>query len=172
MIRQYFTRLREQRQENAPALPRGGVQCARSDLLLHAEFGQRVVRGLHRLLVFAGVVKLLRLVQLGHRALHLRIIGLHLGRGVATLLDELRAPARQRRTTHERHAQGHRYYRRYLLHCRCHLAFAPRIGWEHTRAFAWSQWDKRSSVGAGSPPVPGPSSSSGSAITADTWKYS
>src|SRR5437773_7008737 len=137
MISSIFTRSGRPRQETEGKGPqRRGARRPPSlpstDLLLDAEQRERLFGGLHRVGVLALTVELLRFVELGRRLLHVRVVGLHLGSGLLTLLDQGGALEGVGRAAGEGHdcrncrARGHE-----LLHhftpCRAGLAH-PRNG--------------------------------------------
>src|SRR5262245_19874208 len=75
----------------APPACRAGAAAVASGLLLDSEHGQGVVGRLHRLGMLALAVKLLGFVQLGGGLLDLRVVRLHRGGRVLSLLDQGRA---------------------------------------------------------------------------------
>src|SRR5262245_21739395 len=101
---------------------------ARDDaLLLHTQIGERFVGLGKRLGVLATIVKALRLVQLGDRPLHLRVVLVHLGGGIAPLLDHLRARAGERDTVRQGEAHGNGRDGQELPHVAHPLGDAARI---------------------------------------------
>src|SRR5262245_11888278 len=100
----------------APPVSRAGAAAAERGLLLDSEHGQGVVSSLHRLGMLAFAVKLLGLVQLGVGLLDLRVVRLHGGGRILSLLDQGRALERGSGGGGQREADGGHGYGNALRH--------------------------------------------------------